>query len=207
MTGIYGIHNKITDKWYIGQSINIENRFKHHKWGLISGYHFNRHLLHSWQQYGQSAFEFLVIEECEKSVLNDREKHWIKKYNSIKNGYNQCEGGNSTKDRIVTNEMRRAESLARMGKNNPFYGKQHSFEWKQSLSKRQLGHNNPMFGKFGENHPRSRKVRCVETEVVYSSLCEAERQTGIDRNNICSCCNGKLKSAGKFHWEYVFKND
>ena len=54
------------------------------------------------------------------------------------------------------------------------------------------------------NHPDlSTPVLCVETDVVYPSVREASRQTGINRGNISSCLNGKLKSAGGFHWRKV----
>ena len=36
----------------------------------------------------------------------------------------------------------------------------------------------------------------------WPSFCEAERELGIAKSNICSCCNGKLKSAGGFIWMY-----
>lgn len=36
----------------------------------------------------------------------------------------------------------------------------------------------------------------------YPSACEAERQTGIGQCNICQCCKGVIKSAGKFIWRY-----
>lgn len=51
------------------------------------------------------------------------------------------------------------------------------------------------------NHPaKSIPVLCIETDEVYPSVCEAERQTGIDHSSICKCLNGKLKTAGGFHW-------
>ena len=37
----------------------------------------------------------------------------------------------------------------------------------------------------------------------WPSMREAERELGIARSNICSCCNGKLKSAGGYVWKYV----
>ena len=203
MIGIYGIHNTTNDKWYVGQSIDIKRRWKHHLWGLDNGYHYNHHLLRAWGQYGKSSFEFLVLEECEVDVINEREQYWIAKLNALSNGYNQCEGGDSPKGRIVSVETRQAVSVARKGNGNPFFGKHHTDEWKQKTSERQQGSKNHQFGKFGEQNHRSRKVRCVETGVIYSATMEAERQTGINANNICSCCNGKLKTAGKFHWEYL----
>ena len=37
----------------------------------------------------------------------------------------------------------------------------------------------------------------------WPSATEAYRQLGIAKSNICSCCNGKCKSAGGYVWEYV----
>lgn len=48
----------------------------------------------------------------------------------------------------------------------------------------------------------SKKITCIENGIVYPSLSEAERQTGIFKSNISKCCKGKLKSAGKLHWKY-----
>ena len=53
------------------------------------------------------------------------------------------------------------------------------------------------------NNKLSKKVICVETNIVYPSSHEAERQTGIFQQNIISCCKGRLKSTGKLHWKYV----
>ena len=37
----------------------------------------------------------------------------------------------------------------------------------------------------------------------WPSVREAERELGIARSNICSCCNEKLKSAGGYIWKYA----
>ena len=50
-------------------------------------------------------------------------------------------------------------------------------------------------------------VVCSETGEIYPSSREASRQTGIDRRNISSCCNGKLKTAGGFHWAKFIEGD
>ena len=34
----------------------------------------------------------------------------------------------------------------------------------------------------------------------FKSMVQAERETGVPRSNISSCCNGKLKSSGGFKW-------
>ena len=55
----------------------------------------------------------------------------------------------------------------------------------------------------GKNSSRSKKVKCVEKNVIYEALREAERQLGIPATNISKACKGKIKTAGGYHWEYV----
>lgn len=58
------------------------------------------------------------------------------------------------------------------------------------------------------NYPTiSKKVLCVETGAVYSSTQQAQRETGIYRSNISSCCLGKSKTAGGYHWKFVKDED
>ena len=45
------------------------------------------------------------------------------------------------------------------------------------------------------------RVRCIETNEIYPSGHEAQRQTGI--GHIHDVCGGKRQTAGGFHWEYV----
>lgn len=42
----------------------------------------------------------------------------------------------------------------------------------------------------------------LEFIAEYFSINEAERCTKVSKSNICNCCKGKLKSAGKFFWKY-----
>lgn len=50
-------------------------------------------------------------------------------------------------------------------------------------------------------NPKSKPVRCVETGVVYESLNQANRLTGVDFRNISECIRNKRHTAGGFHWE------
>ena len=49
----------------------------------------------------------------------------------------------------------------------------------------------------------SKPTKCIETEKVYKSATEASKNISIDRSCIIRCCNGKQKTAGGYHWEYV----
>ena len=48
-------------------------------------------------------------------------------------------------------------------------------------------------------------VQCVETGLIYHSIKEAGRQTGIDYSSIAKNCRGKRSVAGSYHWKYVKK--
>ena len=50
---------------------------------------------------------------------------------------------------------------------------------------------------------QSKKVLCIETNIIYASTREAERKTHICHNNISQVCNGKRQTAGGYHWKFV----
>lgn len=93
--GIYAITNMQTGKKYIGQSKNVQRRWHEHLKYLRDGRHVNRHLQASFQKYGEGAFEFSVIEECDPILLDEREQYWIEQYQTFgDHGYNLTPGGN-----------------------------------------------------------------------------------------------------------------
>lgn len=95
MIGIYKIENKVNGKIYVGQSVNIETRWKNHRYELMNNTHYNEHLQRSWNKYGSDNFVFSIIEECEKENLDDREIYWIDYLHSCEYqyGYNSQLGG------------------------------------------------------------------------------------------------------------------
>ena len=94
--GIYKIENLITHHIYIGQSTNIDTRWRRHKDDVHSGKK-DYPLYRAINKYGIDNFSFEIIEECSKEALDEREQFWIKYYNSYKNGYNQTIGGQGAK--------------------------------------------------------------------------------------------------------------
>ena len=48
-----------------------------------------------------------------------------------------------------------------------------------------------------------KKVKCIETNEIYDSITDAAEKTSINRGHINSVCQGKRKTAGGFHWEYL----
>lgn len=86
---IYKIENLINHKIYIGQTNDYKRRFLEHK---NKGYKKETKVLYyAFDKYGIENFDFSIIEFVEN--YNEREKYWIKYYDSFENGYNMTEGG------------------------------------------------------------------------------------------------------------------
>lgn len=91
---IYKITNTINGKSYIGQTIqNVKERFYQHCATKCSKAVSNMAIHRAIKKYGKSNFTVEVIEEIDSANLNDRERYWIKCYNSYNNGYNSTKGG------------------------------------------------------------------------------------------------------------------
>jgi len=85
MIGIYKITSP-TKKVYIGQSVNIERRFKEYKRSLAKGQVL---LNRSFLKYGIERHKFEIICECEITELNNKERYFQLLYSAIgKNGLN-----------------------------------------------------------------------------------------------------------------------
>lgn len=90
MIGIYKIQNKYTEECYIGQSVDIERRWRQHRANLDAKGKLRRYPLYrDMRRYGLSAFTFEVLEECSRSQLNEREDHWITYYAARVHCYNR----------------------------------------------------------------------------------------------------------------------
>lgn len=91
--GIYKITNTITGESYIGQSVNISDRFcEHAKCGLGIDTPAGNKLYKSMQEYGIQNFSWQVIEKCKREELNEKEKFFINLYNAVEFGLNSSKG-------------------------------------------------------------------------------------------------------------------
>ena len=93
--GIYKITNLKNNNCYIGQSINIIQRWKDHRKEAKDIYSDKKEypLYKAIKKYGIENFSFEILEECKVEELNQKEKEYIEKYDSFHNGYNQTLGG------------------------------------------------------------------------------------------------------------------
>lgn len=93
ITGIYKITCLLDDKTYIGQALNMSDRWiTHIKQGV--GIDTPNDKFHpSMLRNGIENYSFELLETCEAAELNDREKYWIGFYQSNIYGYNTTAGG------------------------------------------------------------------------------------------------------------------
>lgn len=99
--GIYQIHNEISEKNYIGASINVENRLVTHKRNLEKGNHKNEPMQQDFNKEGKH-FSFHLLEEVNsKKRIKEREQYFIDLFESHdpKFGYNRSSTSGYSPDR------------------------------------------------------------------------------------------------------------
>ena len=87
-TGIYKITNLNSQKCYIGQAVDIANRFRQHVKRGVGAEDWTRNKLYpAMYSLGVENFSFEIIEECERSKLNEREDYWQEFFHAKDFGY------------------------------------------------------------------------------------------------------------------------
>lgn len=204
VSGIYTIKNKVNDKIYVGQSIDVHDRLIHHKSKLRNNKHHSNHLQSSWNKYGEDAFEFELLKACKPRYLNRLEKLYVKIYDSMNpdKGYNLQSGGDS--NYLVSDETRNKLS----GANNPNYGKPLNPITKMKISQsrkgKYSGKNNPMYGKSHSIETRKKISDSLLGNKLSSEtkekMSKSKNTTGffrVTKQNSKSCKQG-------FRWMYQY---
>ena len=106
------------------------------------------------------------------------------------------------------------ETLKKMGspkEKHPNWGKHLSKETKQKISDAQKGDKGFWWGYrktdeekakvSGANHPKSKKVLCIETQQIFGSTREANKF--YNTTHVAECCRGERKTAAKLHWKFI----
>lgn len=204
---IYKITNKINKKIYIGKTVNtIEHRWKDH----INDCNGNNikaknYLLHkAIKKYGVDNFIIEQLEECDNNLLDEKEKYWIKIFNSYYitgYGYNMTYGGEGTirysdEDILIL--------------------------WNQGLKSCQIAQqlgadkntiSNRLKGLLPSNAARKRHVDANKRSIIqydlngnfikqWNSVLEAEQTLKISSGCISKCCKKERTFAKDSLWKY-----
>lgn len=206
MPYIYKIINQQNGKIYIGKTVeSVENRFKRHCRDCQLDTVSHRPLYSAMKKYGIENFQVETIEECEISILNEREKYWIEFFQSFKNGYNATLGG----DGVAYADYDLIFSL-----------------WKKNNSMRKIqeitGYSLPTIRNALNNYQISKEERLIQGKLinskpvqmidptsnkvlqVFSSAQKAGEFLGkINGSHISSVCKGKRQTAYGYKWKYL----
>lgn len=184
MTGIYMITNLITGERYIGQSLDIERRFMEHKTPKAKKYRIDRDI----NEYGAKNFQFVVLEECGKSELTERERHYIDtlapEYNTVVKGKRRSED--------FCEKVR--SGTKRWWQNLPEETKQKIIT--KNLKRPPKGHHvsEQTREKLRNCYHRTKKVMIVETKETFNSIKELEAKLGCSTGTYAAYRSGKIKS-------------
>lgn len=143
MIGIYSIKSP-SGKLYIGQSIDIERRFKNYM--NLNNCKGQTKLYNSLVKYGSINHTFSIIELCDESQLIELETYW-KKYYSVLDSPSLCckidgKGGRlseETKSKIGKSNSKPKPLNFPKGSNHKLTGTKHTEGTKQKISKSNQG--------------------------------------------------------------------
>lgn len=217
LCGVYKITNNINGKVYIGQSINIENRWKDHIYALNRGDSNCTVLQRAWNKYTQDNFSFEILELCSENELDGVEMKYIELYNSVQCGYNIESGGNDNKhlsSETVKKLSDKAKERLSDPRKNPMYNKHHSDETKAKISDAKKGktwseETKKKLKEIRTGHPGYNKnltpVYCVELDRIFMCASDAAKILNINGTNILPCCRHDYgrKTCGGYHWEFA----
>ena len=86
--GIYKITNLANGMCYVGQSVDIANRWKQHiKRGIGAEALTKNKLYPAMAEFGVENFSFEIVEECEKELLDKKEDYWQEFFKAKEFGY------------------------------------------------------------------------------------------------------------------------
>lgn len=175
MVGIYKIENIVTKDCYIGSSKNVELRWKQHKNELNRGRHHSIILQRAWDKYTLNNFVFLLLEECDIKVLEERENFYLIQIDPM---YNLCPKSYSTEKRYCTQETK--NKLSKIAKERNF--------------------TPPNNSKSVLMLDKNTEVVIKEFSSI-SAACKYLNKEGYV-SIISSCCKGKRKQALNYKWKY-----
>ena len=204
MYSVYYHRNIITNQYYIG----ITSQKPQKRWRLNgTGYKSQEKFWNAIQKYGWNNFEHIILnqEEMTQEEANQKEIFYIKKYDSQnpKKGYNINTGGQHS---ISPNALPAAIDWMQK---HPQFGQARAadmLKWQKQHPQEAMEMRLKNIKKASE--ARKKKVKCIETNIIYESASEAARQIPkTSQSKICMVCRGQRKTCGGYHWEYIIENE
>ena len=194
MIGIYKITSP-SKKVYIGQSIDIQKRFKQYKSLYKSKGQIALH--NSFVKYGIDKHKFEVLSECEESELNDKERYYQDVFSVIgKNGLNCKLTKSSDRNGKHSEETKIKMSEAKKGKKMPEDSKKKLSESRKGIifsKEHKLKMSISSKGKKKSKETIKERYKIIlnlETGIFYYGQKEASESICIKIGKLNACLNG-----------------
>lgn len=224
---IYMIRNKLNGKMYVGQTLGpLKRRFTAH-YAPSSKLTVDKAI----RKYGRECFEIKVLARSNNvEELNRLEIEFIKKFDSVKKGYNEHLGGRnaivgeSTRKKLIASHRHQAKTVYQWTSTGEFIAKYSSsgdaFRATGIPRSNILSACNRKLGQFktggfvwsfteypdipvGRDFGKAvEQIKDDKIIAEYVSAVVASKKTGIHRPHISSCCYGDRKTAGGYQWRF-----
>ena len=214
---IYTIRNVVDQKFYVGSTANMRERFRNHRGKLRRGAHHCHHLQAAWAKYGEDVFKFEVVERLSEGAsyadLQAAEDVWLEKHVGTKECYNHglrsgapwrgCRPEDHPNYGNIMPEEQKAvlSSIAKQQwlDADPRTGTQHSPETKAKISaKVQVALSEGRGGKFIPSEETRRKM----SEALKGNQCaKGYKRTPEEIEKIRERTKGNQNWLGKSHSE------
>jgi group I intron endonuclease len=196
ITGIYKITSP-TSKVYIGQSIDI-----HQRWKFYSFFNCKNQiqLYNSLKKYGYKKHKFEILETCSIDELDHREIYWKNYYlDKFNNNWKKvlfCKlydsGGGPLNENI---KQKISKSL--LGKNKTPTHKNNISKARTGMSFTQQHKDNMSSSRFRHS------IICLENNKIYKSASQAAKDLNIFPSSIIKVCEGKYKQTKGYTFKFV----
>lgn len=213
MPYIYKITNTKNDKVYIGKTLDtIKNRWMEHCHDYKKERCENRPLYAAMRKHGVENFSIEVVEECDASILSEREKYWIEYFGSFKYGYNATEGGDGAKYIDYDSVISTYRELQNQKKTADLLGISTDTVRKVlqtnniaimsvgNVIRRQKGISINMLSLSGDY---IRTFQCTRDALRFLELENGRKYNGSAVDHILDVCKGKRKTAYKYMWRFA----
>lgn len=208
MIGIYKITNP-NNKVYIGQSINIEKRIiRYKRLDCVK----QSKLYRSLNKYGVESHKYEIVEECNISLLNERERYYQDKYDCVNSGLNLIATKTNDRSGYASEETKsklKAKVLTEEHKNKI---RDWNYNIPEGSRKRYLKSVELRTGQkmvyVNYDFNPNRKIVYQYTKdgqfvKKWECIANASSSLKIQNSHISECANNKRKSAGGYKFSYI----
>ena len=175
------------------------------------GYKNSQYLENALNKYRWEEVENVVLfENLTKEEAEAKEIEFIRKYksNNRQYGYNIQNGGKTygTLSQEIRTKISESKKGKLTGKENPFYGLEHTKATRKLLSKLKTG--TKLSEETKNKIAESNKIKVIQLDLgnniikIWDSAKDAGTNLDIHNTSITAVCKGKRNTAGGFMWKY-----